>query len=86
MSIISLLLQQKYNFILTDPVLYVPNVCLALFAVIQVAVLAETTSFTSDNMRALTNKFNQQFVVKYYGALNSECIDTRQIVADCKRT
>jgi hypothetical protein len=56
---------------------------MALFEEIQVPVLAET-SVTSDNMRALTNKLNQQFIVNYYKALNFESIDSRQIIAGCK--
>jgi hypothetical protein len=44
--------------------------------------ITETTHVTSDKMQALTTTFNQEFVVNYYATLQSECTDTRKVMAD----
>lgn len=40
--------------------------------------IARKEIFTSHNMQTLKHKFNEQFIINYYAALNSECMETKQ--------
>jgi hypothetical protein len=46
------------------------------------AGITQTDFFNSENIHALTNKFNSQFIVNFCGEVNSESTDTTQNIAD----